>query len=150
MQWNYQNHKKKSFLPCLSNTRSILPNKMSRDQAWILALVIEQCSARNRVMSDESCFTTDTIVSCEVNFFFISCRRFKTHKHLVSIDFSCSGFFYGHFNRQFTYAVFFIFRFISCVLVKRCYTNILFCFFSASLLKTFYLSFHSPKNLKNI
>ena len=39
----------------------------------------------------------------------ISCRRLKTHRHSVSIGPSCSGFsFYEHFNRQFTYAVFYI------------------------------------------
>ena len=35
--------------------------------------------------------------------FFISYRRLKTQKHLVSIDVFCSGiYFYEHFNRQFT------------------------------------------------
>ena len=35
-------------------------------QAWVLAPDIEQCPAKNRVMSDKSCFTTETVVRCEV------------------------------------------------------------------------------------
>ena len=31
-------------------------------QAWILVLDIEQCPAKNQIMSDESCFLTETIV----------------------------------------------------------------------------------------
>ena len=38
-----------------------------------------------------------------------SYRRLKNYKHSVSIGLSCSGFpFYEHFNRQFTYAVFYV------------------------------------------
>ena len=49
----------------------------------------------------------------------ISYLRLKTQKHLVSIGLSYSGFsFYEHFNRQFTYAVFFyisFFGFLPCL-----------------------------------
>ena len=41
--------------------------------------------------------------------FFISYRRLKNQKYSVSIGLSCSGFsFYEHFNRKFTYVVFYI------------------------------------------
>ena len=51
--------------------------------------------------------------SCPVKSFkkYISFERLKTQKHLVSIGLAFSGFtFYEHFNKQFTYAVFFIFK----------------------------------------
>ena len=49
-------------------------------------------------MSNESCFTTDTVVQREV-------RSIRS----ISIGLSCSGLsFFGHCNRQFTYAVFYI------------------------------------------
>ena len=42
--------------------------------------------------------------------------RLKIQKHLVRIDFSCSSFsFYEHFDRQFNYAMFFIFKTVKCV-----------------------------------
>ena len=34
-------------------------------QAWILAPDIGQCPVKNRVMSGEACFTTDTAARCE-------------------------------------------------------------------------------------
>ena len=70
------------------------------------------------------CFTMDAVIQCEVNFF---CKLLlKIQKHFVSIDFSCSGFsFHEHFNRQFTYGVFFIFKTPGCALVKRFYSNTL-------------------------
>ena len=59
-------------------------------------------------MSNKSCFTTDTVVRREVNFF-LSYPRLKTQKHAVSVDLSNSSFsFHEHFNRQLTYAVFYI------------------------------------------
>ena len=76
-------------------------------QTWILAPDIGQCPEKNRIISDKSCFTTDTVVCREVKKCFTSYRGLETHNHLVSIGFSCSCFsFYEHFNRQFTYAVF--------------------------------------------
>ena len=39
------------------------------DQARILAPDIGQCPAKNRDMSDESCFTTDTVIRREVRIF---------------------------------------------------------------------------------
>ena len=59
---------------------------------------------------------------------FISYRRLKTQKYSVSIRFPCSGFsFCEHFNRQLTYAFFFIFQTVKCVSVKRFYINTLLC-----------------------
>ena len=54
-------------------------------QAWILAPDIGQSLAKSWVMSDESCFRTDTVVSCEVKNFSTSYRRLKTQKYSVSI-----------------------------------------------------------------
>ena len=52
---------------------------------------------------------TDTGARREAKKVFISYRRPKTQKHLVSIDLFCSGFsFYEYFSRQFTEAVFYI------------------------------------------
>ena len=68
---------------------------------------IGQCPSKNRVMSDESCFTTDTVIRREVKKKFIRYGRLETQNHSVSIGLSCSGFsFYEYFNRQFTNAVF--------------------------------------------
>ena len=39
-------------------------------QAWILALGIGQCLEKNRVMFNEDCFTTNTVLRREVNFFY--------------------------------------------------------------------------------
>ena len=36
--------------------------KMMALHAYILAPDIEQCRAKNRLLSDKSCFTTDTVV----------------------------------------------------------------------------------------
>ena len=64
-------------------------------------------------MSDEICFTTDTVMKREVkkkqkNFKVTSVLKFK---HLVSIDLSCSAFSSDkHSNRQVAYAVLFIFK----------------------------------------
>ena len=61
-------------------------------------------------MNTESCLTTNAIVWHEVKKT-ISYRRLEPQKYLVNIGLPCSGFpFYGHFNRQFTYAVFVIFK----------------------------------------
>lgn len=63
--------------------------KLYNVQAWILAQDIGQYQAKIQVMSDQSCFTTDTVV--------------RREEHLVSIGISYSGFlFYEHFKRQFT------------------------------------------------
>ena len=58
-------------------------------------------------MSDDSFFTTDTVVQPEVKKKSISYQRLKTQKHSVSINLFFGGFpFYEDFNRQFTYVVF--------------------------------------------
>ena len=89
-------------------------------------------SAKNWVMSDQSCFTTGTIVRREDKKKFISYQGLRTNKHSVSIGLFCSGFsFYEHFNRKFAYAVFFILKTIRLVWVKRFYTNTLLLFCSA-------------------
>ena len=56
-------------------------------------------SNRHRTLSgkksshvDESCFKTNTVVWCEVNFFSISYRGLKTEKRSVSRGLSCSDF----------------------------------------------------------
>ena len=64
-------------------------------------------------MSDEIYFTTDAFVRREVRR-----KNLKTftevsyvwpQKHSVSVDLSCSGFyFYEHFDQQFTHVVFYI------------------------------------------
>ena len=75
-------------------------------QAWILAMDIRQCPAKNRVMSNENCLTTDKNVRCEVkeNVYMLC---LKTHKHSVSIDLSFSGFsFINILIDNFTDAVF--------------------------------------------
>ena len=78
-------------------------------QARILAPDIAQCPAKSRFMSDKNCLTTDTVARREVKkVFYISYRRLKIQKHSVSIGISCPGFFYKHFQRHFTYAVFYI------------------------------------------
>ena len=75
-------------------------------QAWILAQDIGQCQAINRVISDENCFTTDTVVRREVKKKFITYLDLKTYKHLVRIGLSCSLFsFYENFKRQLTCTV---------------------------------------------
>ena len=67
--------------------------KFNNLQAWILGPDIEQCPTENRVMFDESCFTTDTIVQREIKEF-ISYRRLKTQKHSVRKGLSRSWFFF--------------------------------------------------------
>ena len=61
-------------------------------------------------MSDESYFITDTAVGREIEKVFcqfVSYRRLKAQKILVSIGLFCYGFsFYEGFNRQLTEAVF--------------------------------------------
>ena len=65
--------------------------------------------AKNQAVSDESCFTTDTTVWRELKKSFASYQRLKNQKHSVNISLSCCSFhFYEHFNKQFTYAVFYI------------------------------------------
>ena len=97
-------------------------------QAWILASSIGKCPAKTyvRLMSDENCFTTETVVRREVKNFFIRYRGRGNH-----IGISCSGVsFHKHFNRHFIYAVF-IFKTIRCVyqLIKIFFTNtfVIFC-----------------------
>ena len=64
--------------------------------------------------------TASVLSAMNKTFFVISYQHFKTHEHLVSIDFSSSAFsFYDHFNRQFTYAVSLLFKAARCVWVKR-------------------------------
>ena len=60
---------------------------------------------KNRVISDEICFSKNTVVRryFKKN---ISYRRIKTQKHSVSIELPYSGSFYEHFYIQLTYAVF--------------------------------------------
>ena len=79
-------------------------------------------------------------------------RPLKTQKYSVRIGLSYSGFsFYKHFNRQFTYPVFFIFKTVRCVIVKRFCTNtwlFLALLGTASPLKTFYMSLNITKHLR--
>ena len=70
-------------------------------------------------MSDESCLTTDRVARREGENLFISCGRLETEKHPVSVDLSCSGFFYEHFNRKFLMHAFFIFRTVRSVFAAR-------------------------------
>ena len=54
---------------------------------------------KNQLMSDKSCFTTDTVIQFEVKKLFISYQRRKSQKHLVRIGLSCFGFsFCDYFN----------------------------------------------------
>ena len=46
-------------------------------QVWVLAPDIGQCPAKNLVMSDESCFTTDTIFRLGVKYFFYNLTNTK-------------------------------------------------------------------------
>ena len=71
---------------------------------WLFIFLVHKKKAciqqKKRFLSDESCFTKDTISRCDV-IFFISSRRLVTHDLSVSIGLSCSGFsFHDHFNRQ--------------------------------------------------
>ena len=120
--------------------------KFNNLQAWILGPDIEQCPAKDRVMFDESCFTTDTIVQREIKEF-ISYQRLKTQKHSVRKGLSRSWFsFYEHCIRQFTLQ-FFIFQTV------RFYTNTLLFFAlrgTASPLKTFYMASRKTYNLKKM
>ena len=78
-------------------------------------------------MSDESCFTMDTVVWREVKKI-ISYRNLKTQKHSVSIGFPCSAFsFYEHLNRQFTYTVFYIQNHKMCFNKKILHQCFVFC-----------------------
>ena len=72
--------------------------------------------------------------SCRVSnqFVFISYSICFYKKHSVSIGFTRSGVsFYEHFNRQFTYAVSFIFKTVRYVSVKRFFTNSLIVVYAA-------------------
>ena len=62
-------------------------------QVWILAPDIGQCPVKNRVMSGEVCFTTDTVIRLEIKNIYISYRRLKTQKHSVNIGLYRFGFF---------------------------------------------------------
>ena len=100
-------------------------------QTWILAPDIGEYPAKNRVISDESYFTTDTV--------FLSGSGFS---------------FYEHFNSQFTHAVFSYSKPYD-VFEQKYFIPLLCCFLAllgtASPLKTFYMSLHSTtKNLKKI
>ena len=54
------------------------------------------------------------------SFDIISFRHHKTQKHSVNIGLSCSDFsLFEQFNRQFTHAVFLIFKTLRCVWLKR-------------------------------
>ena len=90
--------------------------RYSIQQSHILAPDNAFCLAKNSVISGESCFTTDTVISYQ---------RLKTQKHLVNSGLSCSGFYlFEHLKRQFTHAVLFIFKTGRCVWVKN------YCFFA--------------------
>ena len=91
--------KKKAF--------SVFKQNLIRKYNHITSLNISTgCPEKNRGLSDESCFTTDTAVRRE-----ISRRHLETQKHLVSIDFSYSGFSsYEHLIENLLNAVFFIFK----------------------------------------
>ena len=75
-------------------------------QAWILASDTGQYPAKNRVMSDESCFTTETVVRREVEKKKISFQCLKTQKHSVSIGLCTVFSFNEHFHKQLINAVF--------------------------------------------
>ena len=102
--------------------------------------------------------TKDSVVWHEFKYIYISYQHLKTQKHSVCLGLSCSGFsFNEHFNRQFTYAVFYIFKTGRCVWVKRFYTNTLLfflpCLGQFLLWKHFIYStknLHSTKNIKKI
>ena len=72
-------------------------------QAWILAREIGQCQAKIQVMSEESCFTVDTVVprevkkKCKLQTFW-NLQAFGGHRPFLLR-------FYEHFNRQFTYVL---------------------------------------------
>ena len=127
---------------------SILYNLKQKN--WCLSL---KKSKPGLNMNTESCLTTNAIVWHEVKKT-ISYRRLEPQKYLVSIGLPCSGFpFYGHFNRQFTYAVFVIFNTVWCIWVKRFYTNTLFfgpawnSFSSENILYVIILAFYSLKKV---
>ena len=52
-----------------SETSSDQTNWKKDKQAWILVPDIGECPAKNQVMSEESFFTTDTVVLCEAKKF---------------------------------------------------------------------------------
>ena len=130
----------------------------SKHQAWILPPDIGQCPTKNRVKSNESCFTMDTVVLREVKTNFLRYRCPKSQKHPVSIGLCCSAFsLYVHFKRQFTHVIFLMFKTVRCISIKTFYTNTtntLLGFFvlhgAAALLKIFYMSLHSTKSLKDM
>ena len=51
-------------------------------QAWILAP--HNARQKNRVMSDEGCFKTDTVIGREVKIYFISFKH-KTYIHITYV-----------------------------------------------------------------
>ena len=124
-------------------------------QTWILALDIGECPAKNRGMSDKFFSQRKQLFGV---YFFIRYHCLKTQNHSISMGLSCSAFsFYQDFNRQITYAVFYI-QNRKTRLSKR-YIPILCCFFAllgtASLLFCeqpvliqCFLSL-TPKNFKN-
>ena len=80
-----------------------------------------------------------------------SYRRFKTQKHWVSVGLSCSGFsFYGHFNRQLTYAVFVAFKTVRCVWAKIFFVSFFALLRIPSPLKTFICHYIAQKSLKKV
>ena len=101
-------------------------------QVWILAPDIGQCPAKNLVMSDESCFTTDLIFSLGVKYFFYNLtERLKCHKHSITLALSCSGFFMNILIDN-LFMKFSTFKPMRCVWVKGFYT-ITSLFFAALL-----------------
>ena len=52
-------------------------------QCWVLASDIEQCSWKNRVMSEESCFTTDSL-PMQLLFFYIQNRKMRLSKNIFT------------------------------------------------------------------
>ena len=121
-------------------------------QTWILARDIGQCPGKNRVTSDEGCFTTDTVVRREVKFFFISYRLLKTQNHSVRIGLYCFAFFINIFVDNLLMQFFHVPNRKMCLSKKTFYQYcFLPCLGQLLLWKRFvYLSLHSTINLMKI
>ena len=88
----------------------------------IYILYIGQRPAKNQFMSNESYFTPPQISSVKLKKY--KRQTSKTDEHSVIIGLLCSAFsFCEHLNRQFTYAVFSLFKTVICFWMKRFYTN---------------------------
>ena len=99
-------------------------------------------SRKNRVISDEGCFTKDRVVRDVVKTSLQVTEILKLRSPLLSIGISSVGFsFYEHSNSQFTYEVFYIQNRNVCLrkMILHQYFVVFYPAWEASPLKKFYM-----------